>query len=419
MQNKKRLFPLLTFCLSLTCAFAFIACEQSDTSSIDSNSEESSFTSVEESSIEDSSSDENSSDDSSSDETPTLPEKMSESEWQAALSKETLTNCTMSGETATGDGEIIDTLICKVDGNKMHTTLTEGGVSMETYYESVDDILYMYTDVYGTGNFTKTNLNEIFPDSAPTFEEISPAMFTILAPLYSEFTFDADTESYSLDDEELGNLLLKFDNGKLSYFRATDQEEVGEPPVLTTLTTTYVLNAYGTTTVTLPTVETPTDVVGDGVITATEFAAALDSSAFENVKISYTIPASDDSAEITTTVWFDGTTNVKVFGDFGDFTLTEWWTAAGAFVYDATASQWVASEYPVGYDVADNLRTSFSAFSSLYSTLLFDGYTATLAIDETNLTFRFNEQEQLVYYNDGSMEWTFSAYGEVTNVLPF
>ncbi len=407
MRAKKRLFPLLTFCLSITCAFAFIACEQDDNTSDGSILEESSFASMEESSIED----------SSSDETPMLPEKMSESEWQAAFSAESFTNCTIHSTTATQD-VVTETFTLKRDGAKLYQRF-EGELQYEMYYSLENETVYAYMDYAGGGKFTKVDISTLYPDYTPTLEElaITGQLVSAFVSFYNDFIYDAEIDEYTMESEGEA-VVLKFENNKLVYYQNTSLDGVN----------TVTISNYGTTAITLPTVESTADAVGDGIITANEFAAALSPNAFKNVTLSSTM-----SFENTyyMSVSFDESENIKVEGLIGTTSTMQWWTTTGAYVYDETTQQWVEFwEDAAPWKTADNLRQTLQNFSDLYSLFVFDGYTATYTSTNpetqavTVIMFTFNEQEQLTGYygnigDSSTVYWTFSNYGTVQNVLPF
>lgn len=444
---KTKLTKLLSLCLAITCVVGLSSCnisaltgessssEQTSSSYFESASSESQSESQEESNSESTSESasesdsESSSDSSSEEETPAIKTTVTQEEWTTALSKEAFSNYTYTvriQENSTANGNSATTINGKFTGDKLYQDITMDGYAAESYMSLEDEKTYQYLKEKNQSKFIKTDISAYIPYAPDALYEPSGYVYVCFPEdIYSALIYNETTKSYTATEilyheANISDLTLKFEDGKLIYvhysFTETDEENNTTVSVLE-----VTFSNYETTKITLPLHVVPADVVGDGIITENEFDKALSLDSFENVKLSYG-PIAEG---ISLTLWFDGSTNVKVYG----FGSNQYWTTSGQYVWgslDGENESWIKTTSDNAYLTAKNLLESFLDLDIFYYQLAFDGYTATATLPtyggpESSLTyvFRFNEKEQLVYYSDGNYEFFFSEYGEVNNVLPF
>ena len=303
--------------------------------------------------------------------------------------------------------------------------------------------VYMYMDMLGSGNYTKQDMG-VDASLFPSATYISPAadLFSF-ANLYSSFTYNEETLTYTaasiVIDPTLTyeNVSLKFADGTLVSYSATcKQIEIDE--TVTTTATKLTFSNYGTTSVTLPVIESAPSVKGDGIITASEWVAAFSTSAFENVVMTNTLLFTEEGGATTTdtmTIYFDNSDIVKIHAKFSGvlegepYTITtdQYWTnynrvyVSGIFGGEVIGWITLKDNESSSYEAAQNCRDSLTMFGNelFYSLFVFDGYEATAVLgDGTIMTVRFNEQEQLVYYGSDDTTISLSGYDTVNNQLP-
>ena len=387
------------------------------------------------------------SDTTSSDEEPEQKDVhfVSETEWKQAFSPKLFVNVTSNiSETQTdGTNTAQFTSVSKIDGTKIFGESTEDGSTTVMYISKEGEKTYMYTDAY-TGTFTKVDVS-----SWMNFEDFSPTNETThLVNLYSSFTYNEQTKSYSADriqpDPEdnsivLEDMVIKFEDGKiLSYqYTTTTINEGGE--TITSFTKVTFSN-YGTTTVTLPTIEEIPDVAGDGKISQAEWEKALSLDAFKDVMLTITMESSiykmvlkyDDNKPNNRYVYLkdyfvddDGVTQTME--------TTQYYVKNGdAYVAYVSVDGGDYIQMPIEKEVWEDF--SFSRQVTLhgfeeyyiddYNIFNIDGLTATLETENFYIQLVFNNQEQLISYRsidrtDGShLYMQFSSYGTTSITLP-
>lgn len=365
---------------------------------------------------------------------------VNETEWNTALSPTAFVNFTAKGtdtERTEEYGNITTSFVSQFATNKLKITYTQG-ISDSVVYTAIENgNIYTYMDMLGNGNYMKIPTGESI-SSLPSVvylscaEELCP-----LANLYASFSYNAENRTYTASNIEISptffyeNVKLKFEEGVLvSYSATTKQTEDGETK---TFATEFTLSKYGTTSVTLPVIESEPSVKGDGIIAASEWASAFSASALENVKMSYTMTFSDSTD--TMHIYFDDSSIVKINAKFSGYDdenipytiiTDQYWIENSNQVYvsgiiGGEVIGWTTvSNDRNNHKTAQDCRESLYTFASFYQMFTFNGYEGTFDLgDGERFTVRFNEQEQLIYYSDGDMiSISLSQYGQIHNQLP-
>ena len=423
MKSNKFILSLLSVCVAMS-ALNLSACDETESSSSPSSPTSSSSSS---------------SSSSSNPAEEAVSTTVNETEWNTALSPTAFTNFTATGRETETTAETTTTssFVAEFATDKLKTTYTEDAFSYTVYTAIENRSVYMYMDMLGNGTYTKSDMGidaSVFPSTA----YLSPAneLFNFIN-LYSSFSYNEETLSYTATSIQIdptlsyANVVLKFEDGVLVSYSATCKV-IETDETITTTTTKLTLSKYGTTRVTLPAIENEPSVKGDGIITASEWASAFSASALENVKMSYTMTFSDSTD--TMHIYFDDSSIVKINAKFSGYDdenipytiiTDQYWIENSNQVYvsgiigDEVIGWTTVSNDRNNYKTAQDCRESLYTFANLYQAFTFNGYEATCDLGNMIITVRFNEQEQLVYYNDGDMiSISLSQYGQIHNQLP-
>lgn len=422
MKAKIFILSLLSVCTAI-CTVSLSACDETESSSSSPSASSSSSSSS-----------------SSSEETEeAVSTTVSIAEWSSALSPTAFSNFTATGTTTetTTESTTTSSFVASFAADKLKTTYTEDGFSYTVYTAIESSSVYMYMDFLGNGTYTKSDMGidaSLFPSAA----YLSPAAEIFhFASLYSSFSYEKTTGAYTalrIDVDPttyFENVVLKFENGVLvSYSASCTTTEIDGT---VTEASSITFSGYGTTSVTLPVIESEPSVKGDGIITASEWASAFSAGALANVKMSYTLTFDGGVAD-TMHIYFDDSNVVKINAKFSGYDddnipytiLTDqYWIENYEYVYvSGIIGDEVIGWTPVPannqYEAAQNCRKSLYTFTNFYQAFTFDGYEGTFdSGDGTMITVRFNEQEQLIYFSDGdTMTISLSNYGTIDNELP-
>lgn len=171
---------------------------------------------------------------------PTVtPQKMPESEWDAAFADDVFDNYT---STVKIDGAVVSVTKIAKDGDTTLMQQTSGGV--ETYYEITPDATYQYTQK--NGEWIKSVNDEFYIDMS---------LFEAMAAGYENAVYDAENDTYTLTGLQAGSvtfdsMVIKFADGKIAETASTMINDG------VSMVQTAELSDYGTTSVALPTVKT-------------------------------------------------------------------------------------------------------------------------------------------------------------------
>ena len=442
MKHNKLVLRLFALCTALSVSFGFTAC------SFLGNSDSQNSSTPAESSVEETSSPEESEeepDDGKEDPLPN-PSMVTAEEWAAAFALEAFLNVTVTvNEQYVSEETEVVTGSMAVAYPNISITSTESGLSTSVYFEQDGNTLYQYYDYEGDGIYSKLDVTFIMGDLV----EVTPyATLAEVAPYYSLFTYNVDTDAYeaagpievefTYEDENgeevpdsytLTNVSVKFDNGKIVAFSSTTTGSDGNDGEVVTLTQ-YSLSNYGTTTVTLPTIPT-------SEISLADWQKALSLESFKNATIT-TLMMKEDSTSTMVYKYDDKQPNafyvnytsngvdedgvpyslsttqyyIKDIDTYYAYILVD---GFGYMRTDVSKEAWEQNSY------IESASQIFAHYNS-YAIMQWNGLTASNNGEETFIQFVFNEQKQLVSFtaiNERmSMSITISDYGTTTFTVP-
>ena len=195
-----------------------------------------------------------------------VTQKMTEDEWKAAFAESNFANFSVSGTMSETEGTTTDTsaLEAKVDGKKQYSKMTYGEGEekevSESYVTEENGKTYYYSYDKTTETWSRFESSHGASNPASTF--------LLFKDSFASFTYDKEENAYTADSvvvtvsersQTLKNVVIKFVDGKIAYLKMeTDNmgssSTGGEPAVVGTTTAAMTFFAYGTTTITLPTV---------------------------------------------------------------------------------------------------------------------------------------------------------------------
>lgn len=446
MKQNKLVLRFCALCMALSVSFGFASCDLSNI--LGGNTDSQNSSTPETSSVEESSSPEASEeepDDGKEDPAPN-PAMVTAEEWAAAFAIESFLNVTVTvNEQYVSEETEVVTGSMAVAYPNISITSTESGLSTSVYFEQDGNTLYQYYDYEGDGIYSKLDATLTMGDLV----EVTPyATLAEVAPYYSLFTYNVDTDAYeaagpievefTYEDENgeevpdsytLTNVSVKFDNGKIVAFSSTTTGSDGNGGEVVTLTQ-YSLSNYGTTTVTLPTIPT-------GEISLEDWQKALSPDSFKNVTakmstLGITLTQRYDDSQPNVLYGYLFMPGTDEEGNPDNITSAQYHIKDGDTYYayvnfngspfsrmDSTAEEWDAINYL-------NKFAQIYDYYNLYASMSWNGLTATLQSEDIYAEFIFNEQKQLISYKsiiqleDGPVTTVilFSDYGTTTFTAP-
>ena len=170
------------------------------------------------------------------------PQKMPESEWDAAFAEGVFDNFT---STTTAEGAVVSVTKATKDGDTKLMQITFGGV--ETYFEITPGAIYQYTQQ--NGEWVKSVADEFIDPSI---------LFAAMAAGYDDAVYDAENDTYTLTGLQAGpttfdSTVIKFADGKVAETVSTTKNDN------ISMVQTVVYSDYGTTVIALPAIPAKPD----------------------------------------------------------------------------------------------------------------------------------------------------------------
>lgn len=331
---------------------------------------------------------------------PTVtPQKMPESEWNAAFADDVFDNYTVTSSDA---GAVVSVSEYVNDGETTLVHQTSGGAKY--YFEVTPDATYQYTQE--NGEWIKSVNEEFYIDMS---------LFEAMAAGYENAVYDAENDIYTLTDVQAGTLtyesiVIKFANGKIAEMVSTMINDG------VSITRTAEFSDYGTTSVTLPTVKTFEK------MTEAQWRAAFDA---DNL-INFTFESESADGYYLTEACMDGTT--ELVHSITPIGTTDWETyreTAGDvqyLYYKNENDQWV-KEVNTSFNWTDT--TFFKRMAELYDDVVFDEELNVYTLEEIPYSQQNPEAGTIAFENGHvteikmeSITIRYSNYGTTSVTLP-
>ncbi len=314
---------------------------------------------------------------------PTVtPQKMPESEWDAAFAEGVFDNFT---STTTAEGAVVSVTKATKDGDTKLMQITFGGV--ETYFEITPGAIYQYTQQ--NGEWVKSVADEFIDPSI---------LFAAMAAGYDDAVYDAENDTYTLTGLQAGpttfdSTVIKFADGKVAETVSTTKNDN------ISMVQTVVYSDYGTTSVTLPQVpEIPQK------MTEKEWLAAFDEENFKNYteKTITDVPPSPIVYTVMRYVTDGDVTLLHYQTDSNRNTYYEV-TPDGSFIYEQQDGVWTKEIYD-SYVIDNTLRETIAAS---YDQAVFNAETNEYVFTDFNVTaldnYLFTFNSVTVSFADGKL----------------